>query len=84
MLDLSWRSKNEFVCNVLSWTLARGHTSVGRPEKTYIYQFCANPVYKTYQKYWLLGTDGKTELSESVMFAYFDDDDDITVIAKKT
>ena len=33
---------DKFISNVLQWTPTHGHTSVGRPVKTYINQLCAN------------------------------------------
>ena len=39
---LNWRSKDELKSDVLIWPPADGDTSVDRPVKTYIYQFCSN------------------------------------------
>ena len=39
---LCWGIKYEFTNDVYLWTPIYGHTSVGRSEKTYIYQFCAD------------------------------------------
>ena len=46
-----WRSKDELLSGVLHWTCAHGITSVGRPARTYIYQFSVrtqDAVKKTY------------------------------------
>ena len=37
-----WRSKNKLIIDILLWTPTHGHTSVGHPEKTNIYQLCAD------------------------------------------
>ena len=38
---LCWRSKDEFVSNILQWTPMQVHTSVHQTVKTYIHQLCA-------------------------------------------
>ena len=38
----SWRSKDKLKIGVLLWTPTPGHTSIGRPAKTYIHQHCAD------------------------------------------
>ena len=35
-MEHCWRSKDELINDVLLWTPPHGHTSVGRPVKTYI------------------------------------------------
>ena len=35
-----WRSKGEFISDVLLWTPAYGQAKVGRPARTYIQQLC--------------------------------------------
>ena len=37
-----WRSKDELIDNVLQWTPTHRNTSVSRPAKRYISQFCAD------------------------------------------
>ena len=37
-----WRSRDKLISDVLLWTHTHGHTSVGRPAKTYIHQLCAD------------------------------------------
>ena len=39
-------SVDELINIVLIWTRAYGHTRVGRPATTYIYQFCADTGYR--------------------------------------
>ena len=33
----NWRSKNDFISDVLQWTSTHGHTSVNRPTNIYVY-----------------------------------------------
>ena len=35
-----WRSRNEFISNVLLWTPTYGRAKAGRPARTYIQQLC--------------------------------------------
>ena len=35
-----WRSKDEFISDILLWTSAYGQAKVGRPARTYIQQLC--------------------------------------------
>ena len=37
-----WRSKAKLINNILPWTTTHGHTSVGRPAKSYIHQLFAD------------------------------------------
>ena len=37
-----WKSKDELISDILSWTLAHEHTCVGWPAMTYIHQLCVN------------------------------------------
>ena len=37
-----WRSKDEFLSDVLLWTPSHGRAKVWQPARTYIQQFCAN------------------------------------------
>ena len=37
-----WRSKDEFICDVLLWTPSNGRAKAGRSARTYIQQFCAD------------------------------------------
>ena len=40
-----WRSRDALICGVLLWTSTHGHTSIGRPSKTYIHHICADIGY---------------------------------------
>ena len=35
-----WRSRDEFICDVLLWTPSHGRVKAGRPAQTYIQQLC--------------------------------------------
>ena len=37
-----WRSRDEFISDVLLWTPSHGRTEAGRPARTYIQQLCAD------------------------------------------
>ena len=37
-----YRSKEELISNFLLWTLTHGHSSVGRPARIYMHQFCVD------------------------------------------
>ena len=37
-----WRSKDEFISDVLLWTPSHGQAKVGQSARTYIQQLCAN------------------------------------------
>ena len=42
--DQCWRSKDRFLSDILLRTPSHGHSSVGRPTRTYLQQLCANTV----------------------------------------
>ena len=46
ILGIAGRSKDELISDVLLWTSTRGHTSVGWPVKTYIFQLCIGTGYR--------------------------------------
>ena len=37
-----WRSRDEFISNILLWTPSHGQAKAGWPARTYIQQFCAD------------------------------------------
>ena len=37
-----WRSRDEFISEILLWTPSRGRAKTGRPTRTYIQQLCAD------------------------------------------
>ena len=37
-----WRSRDEFICDVLLWTPSQGQAKAGCPVRTYIQQLCAD------------------------------------------
>ena len=37
-----WKSKDEFISDIVQWSLTHGCASVGRPARTYLYQLCAD------------------------------------------
>ena len=37
-----WRNRDEFISDVLLWTLSHGRVKAGRPARTYIQQLCAD------------------------------------------
>ena len=38
----SWRSNDEFICDVLQWAPSQGRAKAGRPARTYLQQLCAD------------------------------------------
>ena len=37
-----WRSRDEFISDILLWTLSHGREKAGRPSRTYIQQLCVD------------------------------------------
>ena len=54
-----WRSNDKLISDILFWTLTHGHTSIGRPTRTYIHRLCADTGCR--QDRWPIGTDEKRE-----------------------
>ena len=64
-----WRNKDKYISNVFLWT-----STHDQPAKTNIYQLCVDTGYCLENL--LIGMEGERESSESVLFAYQDNDDD--------
>ena len=72
-----WRSKNEFVSNILLWTPSHWRASVGQPTRTYLQLLCMDrgcsledlpEAIKDRDKWW------ERESGKSVLAAWHDDD----------
>ena len=73
-----WRSRDEFVSDVLLWTPAHGRAKARRPARTYIQQLCADTGCSPEDlwKQWTIGRCGERRSGISVQIAWHDDDDD--------
>ena len=73
-----WRSRDEFISDVLLWTPTYGRAKAGRPARTCIQQLC-DVALKTCQRRWMIGRSGEDGSGTSVLAARHDDDDDIYI-----
>ena len=73
-----WRSGDEFINDVLLWTLSHGQARAGRPARTYIQQLCEDTgcSREEIQKWWTIGRSGERGSGISVLAARHDDEDD--------
>ena len=71
-----WRSRDEFISDVLLWTPANGREKAGRPARTYSISVRIRDVaLKTCQKRWTIGRSGERGSGISVLATWLDDDD---------
>ena len=56
-----WRSKDELISDVLRWTPSHERAGVGWPTRTYLQQLCADTVWETCRKLWMVKTNGERE-----------------------
>ena len=71
-----WKSRDEFISDVLLWTPSHGRAKAGRPTRTYIQQLCADTgcSLKTCRKQWTIGKGGERG---SRIARHDDDEDDV-------
>ena len=70
-----WRSRDEFISDVLLLTPSHGRAKAGRPARTYVQQLCEDVALKTYRKQWTIGKGGERGSGISVLMARQDDDE---------
>ena len=73
-----WRSKDEFIRDILLWTPTHGRAKAARPARTYIQQVCEDTdvVLNTYLGRWMIGRSGERGSGISVLPARYDDKKD--------
>ena len=54
-----WRSRDEFISDVLQWTPTYGRAKAGRPARTYIHVRIRDVAQKTCQMQWMIGRSGE-------------------------
>ena len=75
-----WRSGDEFISDVLLWTLSHGRVKAGQPAWTNVQQLCADRDVnlKNCRKQWTIGRGGERGSGISMLIVLHDDDDDFT------
>ena len=60
-----WKSKDEFISDVLLWTSTYGNDRIGRPARTYLHQLCEDTgcSLEGCREWWMIGTDGERSLN---------------------
>ena len=72
----SWRSKDEFISDILLWTASHGRASVGRPTSTYLQQLCVDSGCSLEDLPGMMDDwDIWKESGKSVLATKFDEDD---------
>ena len=73
-----WKSKDEFISNILQWTPTHGHTSVDQLVKTYIIGSVQklDSILRIYTEWSPIEMNGKKESRESVQVPHYNDDKD--------
>ena len=73
-----WRSRDEFISDVLLWTPTYGRAKAGQPARTYMQQLCEDTgcdTVKTCRRRWTIGRSGERGSEIFVPMAWYDDDD---------
>ena len=68
------RSKDQFISDVLLWTLSRGRAKAGRPDRIYIQQLCADTGCSPEPLPEAMNDSGEKRSGISVLMARYDDD----------
>ena len=80
MLGTAEKEKKRHISNILLWTRSHGHTSVGQPVKTYIYQHCVNIGYHLEDLPSMMADRNGRQERVKEIWADDDNDDDLNMI----
>ena len=74
------RSRDELISDLLQWTPSQGRAKAARPTRTYNISVSIRAVaLKTCRKQWTIEKGDEKGSGRSVLMAWDDDDDDITI-----